>query len=83
MNDDTTDDAIFIEGYTQSMALLHKCSSTDGFLASLSERDNYRRVWARDGVILGLAALMSGDLELVHRVNNHQYSARSVSIHFG
>ena len=65
MNDYTTDEVLLAEGYTRALALLHECSSEDGFLASPSQRDNYRRVWARDGVILGLAALMSDDQELV------------------
>ena len=65
MNSETIDTALFAEGYTRSLALLHECCSEDGFLASPSPHDNYRRVWARDGVIIGLAALMSGDQELV------------------
>ena len=58
-------DRVFTQGYARALALLHACASEDGFLASPSPRDNYRRVWARDGVILGLAALMSEDPELV------------------
>lgn len=38
---------------------------TDGFLASLTEQDNYRRVWARDGVITGLAALLTDEQDLI------------------
>ena len=41
--------------------LLHASLSDAGFLASPTERTNYRRVWARDGVICGLAGLASGD----------------------
>jgi glycogen debranching enzyme len=58
------DEVLFREGYRRALALLYECSSEDGFLASPSPHDNYRRVWARDGVIQGLAALMSGDQEL-------------------
>lgn len=65
MNDVTTDDDLFAEGYTRAVALLHECCSEDGFLASPSPHDNYRRVWARDGVIVGLAALMTKDNELI------------------
>jgi len=65
MNDTMPEQALFDEGYQRSLALLHACNSEDGFLASPSQHDNYRRVWARDGVILGLAALMSGDRALV------------------
>jgi len=48
------------EGYEQARELLRQCVTDDGFVASTVERDNYRRIWARDGVIIGLAALMTG-----------------------
>jgi glycogen debranching enzyme len=53
-------------GYHRAVALLDRCSTPDGFLASPTERANYRRIWGRDGVILGLAALMSGEDSLRH-----------------
>jgi hypothetical protein len=53
------------EGYTRAVALLNDCSTDQGFLASPTARDNYRRIWARDGVIMGLAALMDGHADLV------------------
>jgi len=56
---------LFIEGYQRALALLHECSNASGFLASTTDRDNYHRIWARDGIILGLAALMADDHELV------------------
>ncbi|WP_369766107.1 fructofuranosidase/invertase [Flavobacterium sp. WC2429] len=51
--------------YKKAMELLHKASSTEGFLASAQDISNYKRVWARDGVICGLAALASGDNDLI------------------
>lgn len=51
--------------YQQSIALLHRVASPNGFLASAEETSNYKRVWARDGVICGLAALASGDEKLI------------------
>ncbi len=53
------------EAYNKALELLHLCSSPDGFLASPTEQANYRRIWARDGVIIGLAALLSDDIELI------------------
>jgi glycogen debranching enzyme len=53
------------EGYTRAVALLNDCSTDQGFLASPTARDNYRRIWAPDGVIMGLAALMDGHPDLV------------------
>lgn len=51
--------------YKKSLEFLRKCSSKDGFLASLSDVFNYRRIWARDGVIIGLSALLSGEKDLI------------------
>lgn len=53
------------EGLERAMELVRQCATDDGFLASPTQRDNYRRVWARDGVIIGLAALMTGEESLV------------------
>ncbi len=52
------------EAYRRARQLLHECSSPDGFLAASTPTANYRRVWTRDGVIIGLGALMTGDPEL-------------------
>jgi hypothetical protein len=49
----------------KSCDILKQCISTHGFLASPTVKDNYRRIWGRDGVIIGLAALMAGDSELI------------------
>ncbi|SHF84746.1 Alkaline and neutral invertase [Flavobacterium segetis] len=51
--------------YSKAIELLQKVSSTEGFLASTNNVSNYKRVWARDGVICGLAALASGDEKLI------------------
>jgi GH15 family glucan-1,4-alpha-glucosidase len=51
--------------YTKAVALLHKVSTSEGFLASAQNISNYKRVWARDGVICGLAALASSDKKLI------------------
>jgi GH15 family glucan-1,4-alpha-glucosidase len=58
------------KSYTKAIELLQKCSSSNGFLASAENTSNYKRVWARDGVICGLAALASGDEELIHTFEN-------------
>ncbi|MEY2739285.1 MAG: hypothetical protein RL259_1194 [Bacteroidota bacterium] len=51
--------------YEKSIALLHRVASPSGFLASAENTSNYQRVWARDGVICGLAALASKDEKLI------------------
>lgn len=53
------------EGYDRALGLLRKCASPNGFLASPSEKTNYRRVWGRDGAILSLASLLTDDEELI------------------
>jgi hypothetical protein len=53
------------EGYQRAMSMLRACRTPDGFLASPTESRNYRRIWGRDGAILTLAALASGDSELI------------------
>ncbi|MBF6641165.1 fructofuranosidase/invertase [Flavobacterium sp. J49] len=52
-------------GYHKAINLLHEVASPNGFLASAENTTNYKRVWARDGVICGLAALASGDEQLI------------------
>jgi Alkaline and neutral invertase len=54
-----------VEAYQQSLDLLGKCLSPSGFVASPTNVDNYARIWARDGMISGLAALASGDPTLI------------------
>lgn len=53
------------EGYERALELIAHCATEHGFLASTMESANYRRVWARDGCIVGLAALVAGREDLV------------------
>lgn len=56
--------------YKQAIELLNKVASPQGFLASANDIANYKRVWARDGVICGLAGLLDGDARLVAAMKN-------------
>jgi hypothetical protein len=58
MPDDPPTDSAALEA---ASALLHRITTEDGLLASPVEERNYRRVWARDGVVCGLAGLAAGD----------------------
>lgn len=49
-----------------ALRLLHDASTPFGFLATPDAVANYRRVWARDGVITGLAALLCSDEPALH-----------------
>lgn len=53
------------EGYRRAVDLLHRCATSHGFVASPSREANYARIWARDGGIDVLAALLTGDDDLV------------------
>ena len=53
------------EGYDKATQLLRQCVSEEGFLATPTDRSNYHRIWGRDGAIIGLAALLTGDDDLV------------------
>ncbi len=53
------------EAYQQSLALIQRCRTPAGFVASPIDIDNDARIWTRDGVITGLAGLASGEKELV------------------
>jgi len=54
------------EAYNESLNLLRDISTIKGFIASKEDRFNYKRIWARDGVIAGLATLMSNEKDLIN-----------------
>ncbi len=56
--------------YRKAIELLETVSTNQGFLASATHETNYKRVWARDGVICGLAALASGNVNLIKTFEN-------------
>src|SRR5450755_3833136 len=73
------DEAEDTVAYGCSLEMLQHCLSPTGFVASPTDIDNYARVWARDGVIEGLAALASGETDLIagmertlHTLRQHQ-----------
>lgn len=53
------------EGYRKAVELMKSCATEHGFLASNKDVDNYHRIWGRDASIIGLAALLTEDDELV------------------
>jgi len=55
----------FQQLYEASIDLLHRLTTADGILASTIEADNYKRVWARDSIVCGLAGLMIDDPVLI------------------
>jgi hypothetical protein len=63
---DLKGDTLYEEGYQKSLELLEKASTKQGILASISEKDNYKRIWARDGIICGLAGLLSDSDKIIN-----------------
>ncbi|MFC1623509.1 glycoside hydrolase 100 family protein [Patescibacteria group bacterium] len=57
---------IINEAYEESIKLLHRLATDDGFTASTGKVQNYKRVWSRDGVVIGLASLLDGDETLIN-----------------
>ncbi|WP_153558499.1 amylo-alpha-1,6-glucosidase [Roseimaritima sediminicola] len=53
------------EGYRRALQVMHDCLRKDGFLATPTEQDNYRRIWGRDSSIIGVASLLTDDQELI------------------
>ncbi|WP_419656108.1 uncharacterized protein Dvar_52100 [Desulfosarcina variabilis str. Montpellier] len=51
------------EAVDRAMDLVKAFISPHGFLASPVRNDNYRRIWARDGVIIGLAGLRKSSVQ--------------------
>ncbi len=56
--------------YTKAIALLHKVSTPKGFTAAAVVEDNYCRIWTRDSVVCGLAALLTNDEKLIVTFKN-------------
>lgn len=51
--------------------LLYSLCTKKGFLASTERRTNYRRIWARDGVFMGIIGLMLEDKKLQKTFYQH------------
>lgn len=51
--------------YVNAIALLREAVTPAGFVASVTDRDNYKRLWARDSMLAGLAAVVSNDPILI------------------
>ena len=64
-NQTKTTSFIDADGYQAAVNLLHQCKTPAGFVASPQQRHNYARIWGRDSAIVGLAALLTGDEELI------------------
>lgn len=53
------------KSYEKALETIKENSCKYGFYASNVEKTNYKRIWARDGVIQGLAGIMAEDKEII------------------
>lgn len=51
--------------FDNSIKLLEQASTGNGILASLEDKDNYKRIWTRDGIVSGLAGLLAGNQKII------------------
>lgn len=49
----------------QAQQVLRKACTPFGIVAALSTTDNYRRIWARDAVISGIAGILTSDEQVI------------------
>jgi len=71
---------IDLKSYHIAINLLREASTPYGFVAAVQEHDNYKRIWTRDGAIISIAALLSGEEDLIKTAKatietllNHQH----------
>lgn len=63
-------DSNFQNLYHEAVDLLRKLTTPAGILASTLEADNYKRVWARDSIVCGMAGLWIKDAILIEGLKN-------------
>lgn len=54
----------------QAIGMLHSACTDYGILAGVNDQDNYKRIWARDGVLGGLAGLVLQDEVIIAGLGN-------------
>ncbi len=54
----------------RAIEMLHEATTPGGILASPNLQDNYQRVWARDGIMSGIAGILIGDVKIVEGLKN-------------
>lgn len=57
--------------------VLHAACVPGGIVASTQMSDNYRRVWARDSVIAGLAGVMANDSKVIEGLRQSIFSLKA------
>ena len=55
---------------SEAIALLHQLCTPKGILASNIEAENYKRIWARDSIVCGLAGIWLKDGVIMDALKN-------------
>lgn len=58
-------DSLLITAKEAAISVLHQASTPNGFLASAEKTDNYARIWSRDSMMTGIAAVLYQDTKLI------------------
>ena len=69
--------------YTKAVALLRKGLTAEGYVAALDDKANYRRIWARDGIITGLGGLLTREEDLTEGLKNTLLTLKAHQHAFG
>jgi len=56
--------------YEDALVLLRRLTTPNGILASAVTADNYKRIWARDAIISGIAGLLTDDEIVIAGLKN-------------
>jgi hypothetical protein len=65
MQGNTTTKPLIVEAQKRAWQVLEGCITGEGILASPANHDNYRRVWARDSMIAGIAGLLGNNSSVI------------------
>ena len=60
----------FTQLYKDEVSILHNLTTPNGILASTIEADNYKRIWARDSMVCGIAGLWIKDEIVIEELKN-------------
>ncbi|NND63271.1 MAG: hypothetical protein HKN48_08765 [Flavobacteriaceae bacterium] len=63
-------DSQFQKLFEDAVQLLHELCTPNGILASSIEADNYKRIWARDSIVCGLAGIFIDDDTIIEGLKN-------------
>ena len=55
----------------QAIELIRKSCQPDGIYASPLDQDNYKRVWARDSILAGIAGLIVNDHQIISHLKEY------------